>query len=86
MSYIGYTLYTVTITIVVVLPMLFILEDEPEAFYIVFILGCFCANASALLFLFLPKCHVIVLHPSENVLPVDADGRVMTGRGGTTTQ
>jgi hypothetical protein len=78
MAYIGYTLFTICITAAVVLPMLFILDDDPEGFYIVFILGCFFANAAALFFLLGPKLYVIILHPEKNNLPVDETGQVQT--------
>jgi hypothetical protein len=80
MSYIGYTLYTICITGTVVLPMLFILSGDPSGFYIVFILGCFFANSSALLFLFLPKVYVILFRPKKNTIPLDDEGCVRTTR------
>ena len=79
-QYVGYTLYTVTITCCVVLPMLFILEDEPDAFYIVLMLGIVFANFAALLFLFTPKLYILVFRPSENALPTDEGGRLQTKR------
>ena len=77
-QYVSYTLYTVCITCCVVLPMLFILEDEPDAFYIVFLMGVIFANFSALLFLFLPKIYIILFRPSENEVPTDERGQLQT--------
>ena len=79
-QYVGYTLYTVTITCCVVLPMLFILEDEPDAFYIVLMLGIVFANFAALLFLFTPKLYILIFRPSENALPTDEGGHLQTKR------
>ena len=76
-TYIGYTLFTVCVTCCVVLPMLFILDDTPDAFYIVLMLGVFLSNAAVLVFLFFPKIYVIFI-PGKNVLPVSESGALKT--------
>ena len=80
-TYIGYTLFTVCVTCCVVLPMLFILDDTPEAFYIVLMLGVFLSNAAVLVFLFFPKIYVIFM-PGQNVVPIDESGALKTKRDG----
>jgi hypothetical protein len=79
MSYIGYTLYTICITASVVLPMLFILDDTPESFYIVFMLGCVCGNSAALFFLLGPKMYVLFFQPDANAVPMSG-GHIQTSR------
>ena len=76
-TYIGYTIFTVCVTCCVVLPMLFILNDTPHAFYIVLMLGVFLSNGAVLVFMFFPKVFVIFT-PEKNVVPLDASGPLKT--------
>ncbi len=79
-AYIGYALYTICITTAVVLPMLFILNDDPYGFYIVFILGCIFGNSAVLFFLFGWKVWILLLHPEKSRAPVDESGKLKTTR------
>ena len=76
-TYIGYTMFTVCITCCVVLPMLFILDDTPDAFYIVLMLGIFLSNSAVVAFMFFPKIYVIFA-PGKNVVPIDESGALKT--------
>ena len=76
-TYIGYTMFTVCVTCCVVLPMLFILDDTPDAFYIVLMLGIFLSNAAVLVFMFFPKMYIIFV-PGKNVVPIDETGALKT--------
>ena len=76
-TYIGYTMFTVCVTCCVVLPMLFILDDTPDAFYIVLMLGIFLSNAAVLVFMFFPKMYVIFA-PGKNVVPINGEGSLKT--------
>ena len=80
--HIGYTLFTVCVTCCVVLPMIFILDDTPHAFYVVLMLGLFLSNASVVVFMFFPKIYVI-FHPEKNVVPLDESGSLKTKRSTT---
>lgn len=82
-AYIGYTLYTICITTAVVLPMLFILEDDPNGFYIVFMLGCVFGNSAVLFFLFGWKVWILLFQPEKSRAPVDESGKLKTTRGGS---
>ena len=81
-TYIGYTMFTVCITCCVVLPMLFILDDTPDAFYIVLMLGIFLSNCAVVVFMFFPKIYVIFA-PGKNVVPIDASGALKTKKSST---
>ena len=83
-TYIGYTLFTVCITCCVVLPMLFILNDTPHAFYVVLMLGVFLCNVAVVVFMFFPKVYVI-FHPKMNVVPLDGCGSLKTKKNSGTT-
>mmetsp|Transcript_9876 Transcript_9876/g.14951 ORF Transcript_9876/g.14951 Transcript_9876/m.14951 type:complete len:513 (-) Transcript_9876:132-1670(-) len=76
-TYIGYTMFTVCVTCCVVLPMLFILNDTPHAFYIVLMLGVFFSNGAVVVFMFFPKVFVIFT-PEKNVVPLDGSGFLKT--------
>ena len=76
-TYIGYTMFTVCVTCCVVTPMLFLLEDTPDAFYIVLMLGIFLSNAAVVVFMFFPKIYVIFT-PEKNVVPIDESGALKT--------
>ena len=76
-TYIGYTMFTVCVTCCVVVPMLFLLEDTPNAFYVVLMLGIFLSNMAVVVFMYVPKVYVI-LTPGKNVVPIDESGALKT--------
>ena len=81
-TYIGYTMFTVCITCCVVIPMLFILDDTPDAFYIVLMLGILLSNAAVVVFMFFPKLYVIFA-PGKNNVPIDESGALKTKKNST---
>ena len=76
-TYIGYTLFTVSLTCCVVVPLLFLLWNNPEAFYVVLNLGIIFGAGSVMYFMVVPKMIIAIFKPEENKIPTSEDGNVV---------
>ncbi len=79
-TYVVYTIYMISITCCVVVPLLSTISDQPKGFYVILMVGLFLGNCSPLIFLFSPKLHVILFYPHLNCVPRDASGCIITSR------
>jgi hypothetical protein len=77
-THVARTLYTTCITCCVMVPLLFLLDDLPKSFFLVFIIGVMISNGAAMLFLLGTKVYTIFFEPENNQLPTDETGAVTT--------
>jgi len=68
-KYVAFCVYSLLFIGVMVVPLAYLLNDNPLAFYLIVALGAFFAISAVLVGLYVPKLYVLFIRPDSNVAP-----------------